>query len=85
MTHYIQQYVNQVVIQQKGNSQVEKSTATYIQIKITFFTDTVYILKSNAIFKLWFIIWYRPWNYSHRINTESISPYPLSWHQPAKL
>lgn len=50
MTHYIQQYVNQVVIQQNGFSKLEKSAATYIQIKITFFTATVYILKSNVIF-----------------------------------
>lgn len=50
MTHYIQQYVNQVVMQQNRLSQPEKSAATYIQVKITFFTDTVYILKSNVIF-----------------------------------
>lgn len=50
MTHYIQQYVNQAVIQQNGFCQREESAATYIQIKITFFTDAVYILKSNVIF-----------------------------------
>lgn len=50
MTHYIQQYMNQAVIQPNGFSQLEKSAATHIQIKITFFTDTVYILKSNLIF-----------------------------------
>lgn len=49
MTHYIQ-YVNQVVIQQNGFSKPEKSAATHIQIKIMFFTETVYILKSNVIF-----------------------------------
>ena len=50
MTHYTQQYVNQAVTQHSGFSQLEKSAASFIQTKITFFTDTVYILKSNIIF-----------------------------------